>query len=38
VIPKYPNQMQILDDDVKLSIRFTEEIKEFVLNKVKDNK
>ena len=34
VMPKYPNQLQIIDDDVKSAIRFAESIKKFVLSKV----
>ncbi|MCL2312282.1 MAG: HEPN domain-containing protein [Firmicutes bacterium] len=32
VMPKYPNQLQIIEDDAKTAIRFAEEIKEFVVN------
>jgi len=32
VLPKYPNELQITDDDAKTAIRFAEEIKEFVVN------
>ena len=32
VMPKYPNELQITEDDAKTAIRFTEEIKEFVVN------
>ena len=32
VLPKYPNELQITEDDAKLAIRFAEEIKEFVVN------
>jgi len=32
VMPKYPNELQITDDDAKTAIRFAEEIKEFVVN------
>ena len=32
VMPKYPNELQITDDDAKAAIRFAEEIKEFVVN------
>jgi len=32
VIPKYPNELQITDDDAKTAIRFADEIKEFVVN------
>ena len=34
VIPRYPNELQLTDDDAKLAIRFAEEIKAFVLSKV----
>jgi HEPN domain-containing protein len=29
VLPKYPNELQITEDDAKNAIRFAEEIKEF---------
>ncbi|MCL2074245.1 MAG: HEPN domain-containing protein [Marinilabiliaceae bacterium] len=29
VLPKYPNELQITEDDAKTAIRFTDEIKEF---------
>ena len=32
VIPKYPNDLQLTEDDAKAAIRFAEEIKEFVVN------
>ena len=32
VLPKYPNQLQITEEDAKTAIRFAEEIKEFVVN------
>ena len=32
VAPKYPNDLQITEDDAKAAIRFAEEIKEFVVN------
>ena len=35
IMPKYPNDLQIIDDDVKMSIKFAKEIQEFVLAKVK---
>ena len=35
VLPKYPNELQITEDDAKLAIRFAEEIKEFVVNNAK---
>ena len=38
VMPKYPNELQITEDDAKTAIRFTEEIKEFVMNISKENK
>ena len=31
VMPKYPNELQITEDDANTAIRFAEEIKEFVL-------
>jgi HEPN domain-containing protein len=34
VMPKYPNQLQILDDDVKTAIRYAKEIQEFVMKKI----
>ena len=34
VLPKYPNLLQITEDDAKVAIRFTEEIKEFVVNTI----
>jgi HEPN domain-containing protein len=30
VIPRYPNELQITDDDVKICLRYTRDIKEFV--------
>jgi HEPN domain-containing protein len=35
VMPKYPNELQITDDDAKTAIRFADEIKEFVVNTIK---
>jgi phage FluMu protein Com len=35
VMPKYPNDLQINDDDVKSAIKFAKDIKEFVLLKLK---
>jgi len=35
VIPKYPNDLQITEDDAKAAIRFAEDIKEFVVNLIK---
>jgi len=32
VLPRYPNELQITEEDAKNAIRFAEEIKEFVLN------
>jgi HEPN domain-containing protein len=32
VMPRYPNELQIIEDDAKADIRFAEEIKEFVVN------
>ena len=37
VMPKYPNELQINEDDAKTAIRFAEEIKEFVLNITMNN-
>jgi HEPN domain-containing protein len=34
VMPRYPNDIQISDDDAKSAIRFANSIKEFVLGKV----
>jgi len=34
VMPKYPNDLQINDDDVKISIKFAKDIQNFVLSKV----
>ena len=34
VMPKYPNDLQITENDAKTAIRFAEEIKEFVLSKI----
>ena len=34
VMPKYPNDLQICDDDVKTAIKFAKDIQEFVLSKV----
>jgi len=31
VLPKYPNELQITEDDANAAIRFAEEIKEFVV-------
>jgi HEPN domain-containing protein len=33
VLPRYPNELQIKEEDAKNAIRFAEEIKEFVVNK-----
>jgi len=33
-MPRYPNELQICDDDVKSAIRFAEDIKNFVLSKL----
>jgi len=35
VMPKYPNDLQINDDDVKMAIKFAKDIQEFVLSKIK---
>ena len=35
VMPKYPNELQISDDDAKTAIRFAEEIKDFVVNLIR---
>jgi HEPN domain-containing protein len=35
-MPKYPNELQITEDDAKTAIRFAEEIKEFVVNTCRD--
>ncbi|MCL2722760.1 MAG: HEPN domain-containing protein [Treponema sp.] len=35
VMPRYPNDLQITDDDVKNAIKFANDIKCFVLNKIK---
>jgi len=32
VMPKYPNELQITEEDAKAAIRFAEEIKELVMN------
>jgi HEPN domain-containing protein len=32
VLPRYPNELQITEEDAKNAIRFAEEIKEFVVN------
>ena len=32
VLPKYPNELQITENDAKTAIRFAEEIKDFVVN------
>ena len=32
VMPRYPNELQITEDDAKTAIRFAEEIKDFVVN------
>jgi len=34
VMPKYPNELNICEDDMKASIRFAKSIKEFVLSKI----
>jgi HEPN domain-containing protein len=36
IMPRYPNQLQITEDDVKTAIRYAKEIKEFVLEKIKN--
>ena len=35
VMPKYPNDIQINDDDVKTALKFAKEIQEFVVPKIK---
>jgi hypothetical protein len=35
-LPKYPNELQITEDDAKAAIRFAEEIKEFVIDNAQD--
>jgi HEPN domain-containing protein len=35
VLPKYPNELQITEDDAKNAIRFAEEIKEFCQKSVR---
>ena len=32
VMPRYPNELQLTEDDAKTAIRFAEEVKEFVGN------
>ncbi|MCL1946387.1 MAG: HEPN domain-containing protein [Chitinivibrionia bacterium] len=34
VMPRYPNDLQINDDEVNVAIRFAEKIKDFALSKV----
>ena len=34
VMPRYPNDLQINDDEVKTAIRFAEKIKDFALSKI----
>ena len=34
VMPRYPNELQITDDDVRVAIKFAKDIKTFVENKV----
>jgi len=34
VMPRYPNEVLISDDDAKSAIRFAEDIKQFVMSKV----
>lgn len=34
VMPRYPNELQINDDDTKAALRYAKEIKEFVLSKI----
>ena len=36
IIPKYPNDLQLTEDDAKAAIRFAEEIKEFEVNIIHD--
>jgi len=36
VMPRYPNQLQITEEDAKTAIRFAEEIKEFVVSLTKN--
>jgi len=33
-MPRYPNELQITDDDVRVAIKFAKDIKTFVENKV----
>ena len=35
VMPKYPNELQLTEDDAKAAIRFAEEVKEFVKSIIK---
>ena len=35
-MPRYPNELQITEEDAKTAIRFAEEIKEFVVNIIKN--
>jgi len=37
VMPKYPNELQLTEEDAKTAIRFAEEIKEFVVKITKNN-
>ncbi|MDR0307361.1 MAG: HEPN domain-containing protein [Chitinispirillales bacterium] len=34
VIPKYPNELQICEDDMKSAIHFAQNIKDFVITKI----
>ena len=35
VMPKYPNELQLTEDDAKAAIRFADEVKEFVKSIIK---
>jgi len=37
VIPRYPNDLQITEEDANIAIRFAEEIKEFVVKIIQNN-
>jgi len=36
VMPRYPNELQLTEDDAKTAIRFAEEIKEFVASLIRN--
>jgi HEPN domain-containing protein len=38
ILPRYPNELQITSDEMKLAIRYANDIKEFVLSAIDEKK